>query len=156
MIKKFMIGIISDTHGLFRPEIITIFKGSNLIIHAGDIGNSQVLDGLKAISKVIAVRGNNDTGEWASRLPETNSVTIQGISILIIHDLKELKLEPKKRGINVVICGHSHCPKVENRQDVLYVNPGSAGPRRFKLPVAVARLSLKPLNLETEIVELSV
>jgi len=156
MIKKLMIGVISDTHGLLRPEIITIFKGSNLIIHAGDIGNSQVLDGLKAISKVIAVRGNNDTGEWASRLPETNSVTIQGTSIFIIHDLKELKLEPKKRGINIVICGHSHSPKVENRQDVLYVNPGSAGPRRFKLPVAVARLILKPLNPEVEIVKISV
>jgi len=151
-----MIGVISDTHGLLRPEIITIFKGSNLIIHAGDIGNSQVLDGLKAISKVIAVRGNNDIGEWASHLPETNSVTIQGTSIFIIHDLKELKLEPKKRGINIVICGHSHSPKVENRQDVLYVNPGSAGPRRFKLPVAVARLILKPLNPEVEIVKISV
>jgi putative phosphoesterase len=156
MINKFIIGAISDTHGLLRPEVISVFKGFNLIIHAGDIGNPQVLDGLKAISKVIAIRGNNDKGMWAKRLPETEIVAVQGISIYIIHDIKEFILEPRATGINVVISGHSHHPKVENRKSVLFVNPGSAGPRRFNLPVSVARISVSHVNVEAELIEIAV
>lgn len=155
MINKFTIGVVSDTHGLLRPEVISVFKDSDLIIHAGDIGNPQVLDGLKAISKVIAIRGNNDKGKWANRLPDTDVVAVRGISIYIIHDIKEFNLEPTAADINVVISGHSHYPRVENRRSVLFVNPGSAGPRRFNLPVSVARISVNPVNVEAELIKIT-
>ena len=151
-----MIGVISDTHGLLRPEVISVFKDSDLIIHAGDIGSPQVLDELEAISKVIAIRGNNDKGEWAKDLPDTDLVAVRGISIYIIHDVKELDLEPAAAGIKVVISGHSHHPRVEERENVLFVNPGSAGPRRFNLPVSVARLRVTSVKVEAELIHLAV
>jgi putative phosphoesterase len=156
MANKFTIGVISDTHGLLRPEVISVFKDSDLIIHAGDIGNPQVLDGLKAISKVIAIRGNNDKGKWANKLPDTDVVAVRGISIYIIHNIKEFKLDPKVAGMNIVISGHSHHPTVKNREGVLFVNPGSAGPRRFNLPVSVARISVNPVRVEAELIEIAV
>ena len=151
-----IIGVISDTHGLLRPEVTTTFKDSDLIIHAGDIGNPQVLDELKAISQVIAIRGNNDKGEWAKDLPDTEIVTVQGILVYIIHDVKELDLEPAAAGFKVVISGHSHHPRVEERKSVLFVNPGSAGPRRFNLPVSVARIRVRSFNVEAELIDLAV
>jgi putative phosphoesterase len=155
LMNKFMIGVISDTHGLLRPEIISLFKDSDLIIHAGNIGNPQVLDGLNSISKVIAVRGNNDKGKWAKRLPDKDVVTVRGILIYIVHNGKELILDPKAAGVNVIISGHSHHPRVEYRQNLLFVNPGRAGPRRFNLPISVARIRVNNANVEAELIEIA-
>ena len=135
-----LIGVISDTHGLLRPEAIEALRGSDHIIHAGDVGSLQILDRLRAIAPVTAVRGNIDQDAWARRLPETEVLDTSGISIYVLHDLAQLDLKPKAAGFAVVISGHSHVPKQEMRDDVLYFNPGSAGPRRFKLPVSVGKL----------------
>jgi uncharacterized protein len=136
------IGLISDTHGLLRPEARQALAGVERIIHAGDIGTPEVLDELRAIAPVVAVRGNNDKGPWAKKIAETEVVEIEGVSIYTLHDLKELDLDPKAAGFGVVIAGHSHKPVIETRDDVLYVNPGSAGPRRFSLPVSVGFLEI--------------
>jgi len=135
-----LIGVISDTHGLLRPEAIEALRGSDQIIHAGDVGSLQILDRLRAIAPVTAVRGNIDQDAWARRLPETEVLDTSGISIYVLHDLAQLDLKPKAAGFAVVISGHSHVPKQEMCDDVLYFNPGSAGPRRFKLPVSVGKL----------------
>ncbi|MGE5490629.1 MAG: metallophosphoesterase family protein [Actinomycetota bacterium] len=134
------IGLISDTHGLLRPEAVAFLNGSNHIIHAGDIGSPAILDELAALAPLTAVRGNNDHGPWAEALPEIATVPVGSTSILVIHDLKDLTIDPAAAGHRVVVAGHSHRPYVEERNGVLYVNPGSAGPRRFRLPVAVAEL----------------
>jgi uncharacterized protein len=135
-----VIGVISDTHGLLRPEAIDALRGSKHIIHAGDIGASEILDELATIAPVTAIRGNIDKSAWARRLPETELVELAGISIYVLHDLAQIDLKPEAAGFRVVIYGHSHVPKQETRGGVLYFNPGSAGPRRFKLPVTVGRL----------------
>ena len=140
--KRLTVGLISDTHGLLRPEAVAALRGVERIIHAGDIGGAGILAALEAIAPVDAVRGNNDTGAWAARLPTELTLDIAGFRVYVLHDLKELQSDPAVAGFRVVIAGHSHKPLVREQDGVLYVNPGSAGPRRFKLPVAVAYLQL--------------
>jgi putative phosphoesterase len=137
-----IIGVISDTHGLLRPEAVEALQGCEHIIHAGDVGAPEILEKLANIAPVSAIRGNVDKGALARKLPETEVVEIAGISIYVLHDLSKLDLKPKAAGFAVVISGHSHVPKQETRNGVLYFNPGSAGPRRFKLPVTVGRLTI--------------
>ena len=137
------IGLISDTHGLLRPEALAFLAGSDHIVHAGDVGDPAILDALAAIAPVTAIRGNVDTDAWASRLPETTRVTIGGVTIHVLHDLAALDLKPHAHGIRVVVYGHSHKPSVIERDGVLYVNPGSAGPRRFRLPISAAELLIE-------------
>ena len=154
--KKSLIGVISDTHGLLRPEALTALRNSDLIIHAGDIGKPDVIEFLKSIAPVVAIRGNNDKDKWARRFPETAVVKIGKVRIYVIHDVKELEIDPAPAGFRVVISGHSHRPSVMRRGGVLFLNPGSAGPRRFKLPVAVARLRVREESVNSHIVKLSV
>jgi uncharacterized protein len=149
-----LIGVISDTHGLLRPEALEALKGVDLILHAGDIGNSQVLEALQSIAPVIAVRGNNDIGGWAAELPEWEVVEVGPVNIYMLHDVKRINLNPAAKGFQVVVSGHSHKPSVEERKGVLYVNPGSAGPRRFSLPVSVARLRINGESVIAELVKL--
>ena len=151
-----IIGVISDTHGLLRPEALAALEGSDYIIHAGDIGDPQILDKLATLAPVTAVRGNVDRGEWAQKIPATNILEIGEISIYVLHNLQELDLKPEVAKFAAVIYGHSHVPKHELKNGVLYFNPGSAGPRRFKLPVSVGRLTIEDnkikagtLSLET-------
>jgi hypothetical protein len=150
-----LIGVISDTHGLLRPEALAVLRGSEHIIHAGDVGAPEILDELSAIAPVTAIRGNVDKGAWARRLPETEVVDVGGVSIYVLHDLAQLDLKPEAAGFRVVIYGHSHVPKQETRGGVLYFNPGSAGPRRFKLPVTIGRLILEGGTVRAEIVNIS-
>ena len=151
-----LIGIISDTHGLVRPQAVEALTGVDMILHAGDVGNQQVLDTLKDIAPVVAVRGNNDKGDWAQVLPECEVVDIDKISIYMLHDVKEIDISPSGAGFHVVVSGHSHKPSVEEHRGVLYVNPGSAGPRRFTLPVTLAHLQITGEKVHANIVELSV
>jgi uncharacterized protein len=139
---KRRLGVISDTHGLLRPEAIHALRGSDLIVHAGDIGSPEVLRGLERIAPVIAVRGNNDRGPWADKLPLTEAVELGGASIYVLHDVNELDLDPRAGGFSVVIAGHSHQPRCEERDGVLFFNPGSAGPRRFRLPISVGTIAI--------------
>lgn len=150
------IGVISDTHGLLRPEAVEALRGSDLIIHAGDVGHADILETLKGIAPVKAVRGNVDRDNWARKLPLTELVEAGDLSLYVLHNLQELDLKPKTAGIAAVITGHSHVPKVETRDGVLYFNPGSAGPRRFKLPVSVGKLVIKDKRLRGEIILLTV
>ena len=150
------LGIISDTHGLLRPEALAFLQGSERIVHGGDIGTAAVLAELSAIAPVTAVRGNNDTGAWAARLPETELFEFSGTRIHVLHDLALLDIDPSAAGVRIVISGHSHKPAVEKRDGVLYVNPGSAGPRRFSLPVAVAELLVDGASVSARIVELEI
>jgi putative phosphoesterase len=133
------IGLVSDTHDLLRPEVLAYLRGSDHIVHAGDICGPDVLQALAALAPLTAVRGNNDQGPWASALRETETVVLAGVTVHVLHDLKELVLPP---GAQVVVTGHSHKPAVQERDGVLYVNPGSAGPRRFKLPISAAELQI--------------
>ena len=132
------VGLISDTHALLRPQAFDYLRGSDHIVHAGDIVDPATLDQLATLAPLTAVRGNNDLGPWARELPESISMTLGGVIIHIIHDLKELAIDPVAEGVRVVLAGHSHKPSCTRRDGVLYVNPGSAGRRRFKLPVSVA------------------
>jgi len=150
-----VIGIISDTHGLLRPEALTALKGSYLIIHAGDIGKPGVLEELQRIAPVVAVRGNNDKGSWAETLPSTKIITAGGVSLYVLHNLKELDFDPAKANINAVISGHSHKPFIQEQHGVMYLNPGSAGPRRFTLPVTVGRIHIHSTGLKPELVDLA-
>ncbi|MFC7515405.1 metallophosphoesterase family protein [Herbaspirillum sp. GCM10030257] len=136
------IGLISDTHGLLRPEARFALNGVSRIIHAGDICNAKVLEQLEEIAPVIAVRGNNDRGDWAMALREKEVIEVDGVKIYVVHDLHELDIDPAAAGIKVVISGHSHKPSVKKEKGVLYVNPGSAGPRRFRLPISLAFLEV--------------
>ena len=151
-----VIGVISDTHGLLRPEAVEALRGVELILHAGDVGSPEVLDALQGIAPVVAVRGNNDKGAWAEELPAWEVAEVGVVFIYMIHDVKEIDLSPEGAGFQVVVSGHSHKPSVEERKGVLYVNPGSAGPRRFKLPISVARLTVSGETVSAELVELSV
>lgn len=151
-----LIGLISDTHGLVRPQALDALTGVDLIIHAGDIGAPEVIDNLKRIAPVVAIKGNNDRGNWAKSLPDTKLVKTADAKLYIIHNVKELDCDPVARGIQVVISGHSHKPSVINRDGVLYVNPGSAGPRRFKLPIAVGKLRVEGMNVKPEIIQLEI
>ena len=148
------IGVISDTHGPLRDEAVEALRGSEYIIHAGDIGDPEILRELAEIAPVTAVRGNVDTEPWARKIPETNVLEVGGVSIYVLHDLHELDLKPEASGFAAVISGHSHVPKKEIRNGVLYFNPGSAGPRRFKLPVSVGRLIVEEQKISAEIIRL--
>jgi uncharacterized protein len=135
------IGLISDTHGLWRPEAAQFLHGCDHIVHGGDIGKPEILERLRAIAPVTAVRGNNDSGPWAAGLPDSHNVTLGGVAVFVLHDLNELGLHRPGPGTQVIVCGHSHRPQAMRRSDgVLVVNPGSAGPRRFSLPVSAAEL----------------
>jgi uncharacterized protein len=151
-----LIGLISDTHGLIRPQALGALTGVDLIIHAGDIGAPEVIDALKRIAPVVAIKGNNDRAGWAKSLSETKLITTADAKLYIIHNVKELDCDPVVDGIQVVISGHSHKPSVTTRDGVLYVNPGSAGPRRFKLPIAVGKLRVEGTNVKAEIIELEI
>lgn len=147
-----VIGIISDTHGLLRPEAVSALAGSDRILHAGDIGKPQILDALSEIAPVVAIRGNVDT--WATELPDERTLEVAGRRLHLLHDIKRLAFEPAARGIDVVVAGHSHQPLIRRDDGVLYLNPGSAGPRRFALPVAVARLVVSAQGVQAEIIRL--
>lgn len=150
------VGLISDTHGLLRPQALAALRGSDYIIHAGDIGKREILDELASIAPVTAVRGNNDEDDWAAPLPETATLKIGSVSIYVLHDRKELDIDPRVAGFDVVIAGHSHKPVIEEREGVLYVNPGSAGPRRFRLPITVGELVLDRGKVTARIIELQI
>ena len=151
-IKK--VGLISDTHGLLRQEAVDALRGSDLIIHAGDVGKPEILEALRKIALVVAVRGNVDTAAWAKALPETAVMEAGPAMIYVLHDVNVLDLNPAASGIQIVVSGHSHQPGKKEVQGVLYINPGSAGPRRFQLPVSVARLNLVRVPYEVEFVDL--
>ena len=152
MRKRWTVGVISDTHGLVRPEALAALAGADHIVHAGDVGAPDVLTALAAIAPVTAVRGNNDHGPWAQRLPEATTVRVGDVRLHVLHDVKELALDPHT--IDVVIAGHSHRPMNERRDGVLYFNPGSAGPRRFTLPIAVGLLRIEDTTVSAEVCRL--
>jgi putative phosphoesterase len=149
-----IIGVISDTHGLLRPEALAALRGSDYIIHAGDIGDPAILKKVGEIAPVTAIRGNMDREIWARKIPATNVLEAGGISIYILHNLAELDLKPEAAGFGVVVYGHSHVAKQETKNGVLYFNPGSAGPRRFRLPVTIGRLKVEDGKVSGEIVEI--
>ena len=146
--------MISDTHGLVRPEALAALRGCDAIVHAGDIGKPEVLEQLAKLASLTAIRGNVD--KWAHDLPDTTELTFVGKRFFVIHDVKQLDVDPQSAGFAAVISGHSHVPKRETRDGVLYLNPGSAGPRRFKLPVAVAKIHVHKDGIEAELVTLTV
>ncbi|WP_407353338.1 metallophosphoesterase family protein [Luteimonas sp. R10] len=148
------IGLVSDTHGLLRPEAIAFLRGSDHIVHAGDIGRPEILDALAALAPLAAIRGNIDVAAWAADVPRTLRVELAGVHFLVLHDRSRLDFDPAAAGIDVVVSGHSHKPLIERRAGVLYVNPGSAGPRRFKLPVTAAELLVSGGTVTPRIVDL--
>lgn len=148
------LGLISDTHGLLRPEAVAALEGCDAIVHAGDVGHPDVIDALRAMAPLTVIRGNVD--RWAETLPDTDVLDFEGRWIYVIHDLNDLDLDPVAAGFHAVVSGHSHRPAIAHKDGVLYVNPGSAGPRRFRLPVALAHLNVSDAGLEARIVELSV
>jgi putative phosphoesterase len=149
------VGVISDTHSLLRPQVLEVFRGVDWILHAGDIGSPEILSALRRIGAVRAIRGNNDTAPWAASIPETAIVRLEDVTIYLIHDFKDMKLKPPAKPIDVVISGHSHRPLIDRRDGLLLINPGSAGPRRFKLPISVARLTINGSVVRPELIELS-
>jgi uncharacterized protein len=151
-----VVGVLSDTHGLMRTEALDALRGCTSLIHAGDVGDPGVLDALRALAPLTVVRGNVDVGRWAARLPEFETVAVGGATFYVVHDLARLDLDPRVAGFTAVISGHSHHPSIERRNGVLYLNPGSCGPRRFRLPVTVARLTATGSALDAEIVELGI
>lgn len=150
------IGLISDTHGLLRPQALEALRGSELILHAGDVGKPEILTALREIAPIVAVRGNVDTADWVRTLPETAVAEAGKVLLYVLHDVHSLDLNPAAAGFHVVVSGHSHQPGKFERDGVLFINPGSAGPRRFQLPVTVARLNLSRVSFEVEFVELQV
>jgi len=150
-----LIGVISDTHGLLRPEALQALAGVGHIIHAGDIGSPEIVPRLRAIAPTTAIRGNVDTQEWARKFPDWDAVTLAGRSIYVLHDLGDLNLDPVTAGFDIVISGHSHRPRMETIDGVLYLNPGSAGPRRFGLQITLATLDLSDDAILPEIQQLS-
>jgi putative phosphoesterase len=155
MVEAIRVGLISDTHGLLRPEAVAFLQGSDLIIHCGDICDPDVLKALSNIAPVSAVRGNNDAGDWANDLPESATIRIGQIFVHVIHDVSRIQIDPARTGVAVVLSGHSHQPRIARRDGVLYINPGSAGPRRFKLPISAAELMVEGQSVLPRIVELA-
>jgi uncharacterized protein len=153
-VKELLIGVISDTHGLLRPEAISALRGSDYIIHAGDIGDPVILEKLAEIAPVTAIRGNMDREAWSNKIPVTNVLEAGGIAIYVLHNLRDIDLKPEVAGFDVVISGHSHEPKQETKNGVLYFNPGSAGGRRFRLPVTIGMLKIKDAKVSGEIVRI--
>ncbi|KUM41507.1 metallophosphoesterase family protein [Pseudomonas sp. EpS/L25] len=154
MAKPYHVGLIADTHGLLRPEALAALAGSDFILHAGDIGKPEILDSLRELAPLAVVRGNNDDAPWADEIPERITLTLADVGIHMLHILPELDLAGVDAQVRVVISGHSHKPLIEERDGVLYVNPGSAGPRRFRLPISVGRLTLDAGQVQAEILEL--
>ena len=154
-INDLRVGLISDTHGLLRPEARAFLVGCDYILHGGDIGDAAILDELALIAPLIAVRGNNDTEPWAARLPLTELIRVGNVFVYVIHNLAELNVDPAAAGIRVIVSGHSHRPKIEERREILYVNPGSSGPRRFKLPISVGEITVSGSAVKARIVDLS-
>jgi uncharacterized protein len=152
--NSLLLGIISDTHGLLRPEALAALRGSNFIIHAGDVGDPAILNQLKIIAPVFAVRGNVDTAPWTSALPLTEVVRLDNVSIYVLHNLQQLDLNPTAAGFQIVVSGHTHQPESHRHDGVLYINPGSAGPRRFSLPISLARLDLSKTPWHVEFLQL--
>jgi len=150
------LGIISDTHGLLRPEAVAFLQGCDRILHGGDIGNAEILARLSTIAPVTAVRGNNDKGAWAEGIAETEFFEFSGIYVYAIHDLSQLDIEPAAAGTRVVVSGHSHKPVIELRDGIFFINPGSAGPRRFKLPISIADIVIEGSAISPRIVELDI
>jgi hypothetical protein len=150
-----LVGLISDTHGLLRDQAMAALAGCELILHAGDVGTPEILDRLRALAPVVAVRGNVDKGPWASALPATAVADAGPVRIYMLHNLQDLDLDPAAAGFQIVVSGHSHQPSRTARAGVLYVNPGSAGPRRFRLPVTVARIDLGQTPWKVEFVDVS-
>jgi uncharacterized protein len=153
--KALRVALLSDTHGLMRPEARAFAAGCDYIIHGGDIGSAEILDELAAMAPLIAVRGNNDKQAWAAHLPETEMIRVGGAFVYVIHDVSQLDIEPHAAGVQVIVSGHSHKPLVEQRNGILYVNPGSCGPRRFKLPISVGELMVNGAEVRARIIELS-
>jgi len=150
-----ILGLISDTHGLLRESAVRAMQNTGLIIHAGDVGDPKILKVLEKLALVTAVRGNVDSGEWAAKLPQTAVVKVGAMRIYVLHDVKELKLNSIPSGVSIIVSGHSHKPGQATRGSILYINPGSAGPRRFNLPITVARLDLDRLPWEVEFIDVS-
>ncbi len=155
MAERLDVGVISDTHGLVRPEALRALAGAQVILHAGDVGGSDVLEELAAIAPVLAVRGNTDAG-WARLLPERRRLELAGVPLLLLHDRALLGLDPAREGLSVVVFGHSHRPLAERQKHVLWFNPGSAGPHRFRLPVSVGRLLIEDGRVTPRLVTLDV
>ena len=151
-----ILGVISDTHGLLRPQALAALAGSDLIIHAGDVGKPEVVDRLGGVAPTFVVRGNIDNGTWAMRLPPTQTIEVGALRFFVLHDIAQLALDPAAAGFAAVVFGHSHRPSIETRDGVLFLNPGSAGPRRFTLPITVARIRVSGQRMQPEIVELRV
>ena len=151
-----IVGVISDTHGLLRPQAVDALRGSDLVLHAGDVGAAEVLEALRSVAPTTAIRGNVDTAIWATALPTTEVIPVGGVEIFMLHDRAALDLDPKAAGFAAVVFGHTHRPGAETRDGVLYLNPGSAGPRRFTLPVTVARLTIAGGRISHEIIDLAV
>jgi putative phosphoesterase len=150
-----VVGVISDTHGLLRPQAMALLQGAERILHAGDVGNAAILAALAGIAPVDAIRGNNDDAQWAAGLPDTLALDIAGVPFYIVHDVKALGTRMPPRGTRIIICGHSHRPSVVDRDGMLIVNPGSAGPRRFSLPLSVARLTLCDGQIDARILPIA-
>ena len=155
-IRPVRIGLISDTHGLLRPQALDFLRGSDHILHAGDVVGAAILDQLAGLAPLTAVRGNNDHGDWAQALPESVTITLGGVVIHMLHDLKELAIDPAVEGVRVVVTGHSHKPACEERGGVLYVNPGSAGRRRFTLPVSIGEVLIGDGQVAARLITLDV
>ena len=153
---EIILGVISDTHGLLRPQAVAALAGSDLIIHAGDVGKSEVIDRLGDVAPTFVVRGNIDSGSWAAQLPPTQTVDVGALRFFVLHDIAQLALDPAAANFVAVVFGHSHRPLIETRDGVLFLNPGSAGPRRFTLPITVARVRVTGRRMQPEIIELQV
>jgi putative phosphoesterase len=149
------VGLLSDTHGLLRPEARAFAVGCDYIIHGGDIGSAAILEQLAAIAPLIVVKGNNDTQAWAAHLPSTEMIRVAGVFVYIIHDISQLDIEPQAAGVHVIVSGHSHKPLIEQRRGTLYINPGSCGPRRFKLPISVGEMIVSGTKVRARTLELT-
>ena len=155
MSARAVVGVISDTHGLLRPQALSALAGSDRVIHAGDVGDEEIVRALRAIAPLTVVRGNVDTEPWTRKIPHGDMLEIAGVRIYVVHDLATLDIVPASAGVSMVVCGHSHHPDIFTRGDVVYFNPGSAGPRRFRLPVTVGRIESENAQAHAKIVELS-
>lgn len=150
------VGVISDTHGMLRPQALAAMQGSDYVLHGGDIGKVDILGALQAIAPLTVVRGNNDRADWAREVPETARLTVGQIEVFVVHDIATLLIDPAAEGIDVVVYGHSHRPRVHYKAGVMYLNPGSAGPRRFSLPISVAELLIEGDQVTARIIELPI